>query len=230
MEFKILKFIFVLCVSELFESFFILFLVMADVPELHLVPNRCGIWSNSVHKEGCKGAGGIDRKDHDEACRVDEHLAYKMEKKAYLKKRSAEETKLIPAIYDKEVSAASADPSTSGQFSVFRRVRATMYRNQHQSLGKTFLLWQSVSKHILVFATSSNIRLLATIKTWGTDGTFKLFSIYAIVVSKLVPVVCCYVRLKILANKTSINKAAVLSVNLYPQTIICNFEIALIPL
>ncbi|KRY24658.1 hypothetical protein T01_3761, partial [Trichinella spiralis] len=27
-----------------------------------------------------------------------------------------------------------------------------------------------------------------------------------------------------------INKAAVLSVNLYPQTIICNFEIALIPL
>ncbi|KRY15341.1 hypothetical protein T12_7161 [Trichinella patagoniensis] len=29
---------------------------------------------------------------------------------------------------------------------------------------------------------------------------------------------------------TSINKAAVLGVNLYPQTIICNFEIALIPL
>ncbi|KRX22417.1 hypothetical protein T07_2678 [Trichinella nelsoni] len=56
------------------------------------------------------------------------------------------------------------------------------------------------------------------------------FTIHAIVASKLVPVVCCYVRLKILANKTSINKAAVLSVNLYPQTIICNFEIALIPL
>ncbi|KRY29746.1 hypothetical protein T01_5828 [Trichinella spiralis] len=30
--------------------------------------------------------------------------------------------------------------------------------------------------------------------------------------------------------KTLINKATVLSVNLYPQTIICNFEIALIPL
>ncbi|KRX26259.1 hypothetical protein T07_14337 [Trichinella nelsoni] len=39
--------------------------------------------------------------------------------------------------------------------------------------------------------------------------------------SKPVPVVCCY---------ASINKAVVLSVNLYPQTIICNFEIALIPL
>ncbi|KRX57465.1 hypothetical protein T09_14250 [Trichinella sp. T9] len=37
-----------LCVPELFESYSILFLVMADVPELHLVPNRCGIWSNSV--------------------------------------------------------------------------------------------------------------------------------------------------------------------------------------
>ncbi|KRX32626.1 hypothetical protein T09_6489, partial [Trichinella sp. T9] len=31
------------------------------------------------------------------------------------------------------------------------------------------------------------------------------------------------------AMYASINKAAVLSVNLYPQTIICNFEIALIP-
>ncbi|KRX32473.1 hypothetical protein T05_121, partial [Trichinella murrelli] len=56
------------------------------------------------------------------------------------------------------------------------------------------------------------------------------FTIHAIVASKLVPVDCCYVRLKIFANKTSINKAAVLGVNLYPQTIICNFEIALIPL
>ncbi|KRX34231.1 hypothetical protein T05_6242 [Trichinella murrelli] len=36
------------------------------------------------------------------------------------------------------------------------------------------------------------------------------FTIHAIVASKLVPIVCCYVRLKILANKTSINKAAVL--------------------
>ncbi|KRY02259.1 hypothetical protein T01_3620, partial [Trichinella spiralis] len=54
MKFKIVQFSFlvlrlrsVLCVPEIFESFF-LFLVMADVPELHLVPNRCGIWSNSV--------------------------------------------------------------------------------------------------------------------------------------------------------------------------------------
>ncbi|XP_003382012.1 conserved hypothetical protein [Trichinella spiralis] len=44
-----------------------------------------------------------------------------MEKKALLKKRSADETKPIPAIYDEEASAASAEPSTSGQFSVFKR-------------------------------------------------------------------------------------------------------------
>ncbi|KRY46392.1 hypothetical protein T03_17444 [Trichinella britovi] len=35
---------------------------------------------------------------------------------------------------------------------------------------------------------------MATIKTWDTNGTFKLLFIHAIVVSKLVPVVCCYVR------------------------------------
>ncbi|KRX31689.1 hypothetical protein T06_6726, partial [Trichinella sp. T6] len=53
-----------------------LFLVMVDVPELHLVPNRCGIWSNLMDKEGCGGAvwtdlevpAGIDRKDHVENC------------------------------------------------------------------------------------------------------------------------------------------------------------------
>ncbi|KRY04861.1 hypothetical protein T12_2994 [Trichinella patagoniensis] len=47
-SFLVLRLRSVLCVPELFESFSILFLVMADVSELHLVPNRCGIWSNSV--------------------------------------------------------------------------------------------------------------------------------------------------------------------------------------
>ncbi|KRY26908.1 hypothetical protein T03_5105 [Trichinella britovi] len=53
-----------------------------------------------------------------------------MEKKALLKKRSADETKPIPAIYDEEASAASAEPSTSGQFPVFKRVRAAMYKHR----------------------------------------------------------------------------------------------------
>ncbi|KAL1228631.1 Cytidylate kinase [Trichinella spiralis] len=43
MEFKTLKFIFGWsCVRELFESFSVLFLVMGDVSELHLVPNCSG--------------------------------------------------------------------------------------------------------------------------------------------------------------------------------------------
>ncbi|KRY22614.1 hypothetical protein T12_6157 [Trichinella patagoniensis] len=48
-----------------------------------------------------------------EACPMDPHLAYKMEKIAVLKKRSAEETKPIRAIYDEK---ASAVPSTSDYF------------------------------------------------------------------------------------------------------------------
>ncbi|KRZ51153.1 hypothetical protein T02_2546 [Trichinella nativa] len=86
-------------------------------------------------KKGCGGAVWtnldvttvIKRNDHIESCPVDEHLAYKMEKRAVLAQRSAEETKPIPAIYDEEASAASADPSTSGHFPLFRRVRAAMY-------------------------------------------------------------------------------------------------------
>ncbi|KRY44150.1 hypothetical protein T03_2426, partial [Trichinella britovi] len=128
---------------------------MANVPELHLVQNRCGgtslvyegrayklkraarkkYWRCSQDKKGCGGAVWtnldvttvIKRNDHIESCPVDEHLAYKMEKRAVLAQRSAEETKPIPAIYDEEASAASAEPSTSGHFPLFRRVRAAMY-------------------------------------------------------------------------------------------------------
>ncbi|KRY04079.1 hypothetical protein T12_4953, partial [Trichinella patagoniensis] len=125
---------------------------MANLPELHLVQNRCGgtslvyegrayklkraarkkYWRCSQDKKGCGGAVWtnfdvttvIKRNDHIESCPVDEHLAYKMEKRAVLAQRSAEETKPIPAIYDEE---ASAEPSTSGHFPLFRRVRAAMY-------------------------------------------------------------------------------------------------------
>ncbi|KRY23081.1 hypothetical protein T12_15034 [Trichinella patagoniensis] len=89
----------------------------------------------SFDKKGCGGAiwanfhvtSVIKQNDHIESCPVDEHFAYKMEKKAILKKRSAEETKPILAIYDEEASAASAHPSTSGHFPLFKRVKSTMY-------------------------------------------------------------------------------------------------------
>ncbi|KRZ66329.1 hypothetical protein T08_10887, partial [Trichinella sp. T8] len=65
-------------------------------------------------KKGCGGAVWtnldvttvIKRNDHIESCPVNEYLTYKMEKKAVLTKRRAEETKPIPAIYDVEASAA----------------------------------------------------------------------------------------------------------------------------
>ncbi|KRX66759.1 hypothetical protein T09_13136 [Trichinella sp. T9] len=122
-----------------------------EVTELHPAPNRCGGMSlvhegrayklnvpanrNIGDKTDCGGAiwANFDvtsvskQNDHIESCPVDEHLAYKIEKKAILKKRSAEETKPILAIYDEEASAASAHPSTSGHFPLFKRVKSTMY-------------------------------------------------------------------------------------------------------
>ncbi|KRZ48894.1 hypothetical protein T02_6773 [Trichinella nativa] len=82
-------------------------------------------------------------------------------KKGGFEKNETEETKPILAIYDEEASAASAVPTTSGHFPL--------------SCGTTiadedFLLWQSASSHILVLATGSNIRLMATRRTWALDG------------------------------------------------------------
>ncbi|KRY09245.1 hypothetical protein T12_12274 [Trichinella patagoniensis] len=108
--------------------------------------------------------------------------------------------------------------------------------------GDDFLLWQSASRHILVFATGYNIRLLAAMQTWVMDGTFKivpqwyqqLFTIHAIVAGKLVPAVYCLCTGKDIATygfifQALIDKAAVLEVDLNPDTIICDFETALIP-
>ncbi|XP_003382009.1 conserved hypothetical protein [Trichinella spiralis] len=206
---------------------------MADISELRFVTNRGGSTSlvsqgRTYTKEGCKGVIWTNRdvtcvitqKDHIESCTVDEHLAYKMEKKAVLKKRSAEETKSILAIYDEEVSAASAVPSTSGHFPLFKRVKSTMYRHQAKRYpklpshrrdqqipdafrttmaGEDFLLWQSASRQILILATDSSIRLMATRRTWALDGTFKvvpqwyqqLLTIHAFLAGKLVPAVYC---------------------------------------
>ncbi|XP_003370593.1 hypothetical protein Tsp_09808 [Trichinella spiralis] len=110
-----------------------------------------------------------------------------MEKKAVLKKRSAEETKLIPAIYDDEASAASAAPSTSGYFPLSKRAPGKAIPKTAQTswgpanlcpfritnAGEVFLLWQSASRHILVFAAGSNIKMLAARRTWGMLGNFK---------------------------------------------------------
>ncbi|KRY31620.1 hypothetical protein T03_16849, partial [Trichinella britovi] len=205
-------------------------------------------------KEGCNGAVWtnlnvttvIKQNDHIESC-----------------PRSAEETKSIPAIYDEEASAASTQPSTSGHFPLYKRVKSSMYRHRAKRYpklpshrrylqipvpfrttksGDDFLLWQSATRHILVFATGYNIRLLAAMRTWGMDGTFKvvpqwyqqLFTIHAFVAGKLVPAVYCLCTGKDIGTygyifQALMDKAAALEVDLNPETIICDFETALIP-
>ncbi|KRZ52734.1 hypothetical protein T02_15107 [Trichinella nativa] len=56
---------------------------------------------------------------------------------ADLKKRSSEETNPISAVYDKEVYAASAEPSTSaGYFPVLKRVNSMMYSHRSKRYPK----------------------------------------------------------------------------------------------
>ncbi|KRZ01569.1 hypothetical protein T11_13016 [Trichinella zimbabwensis] len=206
---------------------------MADVSELRLVATRSGsmslVYEGRVYKlrytglvyfgikqrrlKGCHmDKPGCDICDHEK--RSHRKLP------ANLKKRSAEETKSIPAIYDEEASVASAVPSTSDHFPLFKRVKSMMYNHRLKCKTKLavhrrdmqipdafmttkarekFLLWQNALRHILTFATGSNIRLLAARRTWGMDSTFKgapqwyqqLFTIHAFVAGKLVPAVYC---------------------------------------
>ncbi|KRZ65489.1 hypothetical protein T10_4856 [Trichinella papuae] len=71
-------------------------------------------------KSGCCEAAGT----------VDEHTAYKMEKRAMMNKRSAEESKTFPQSYEEEAAAASTEPSTCGQFLLFKEVRSVMYKQR----------------------------------------------------------------------------------------------------
>ncbi|KRY73764.1 hypothetical protein T4B_8802 [Trichinella pseudospiralis] len=179
----------------------------------------------AVDRKGCGGAiwtnvdvtSVIKRNDHIGCCLVDEHIAYKAGKKA---KRYPKLTKHRPEL---QIS----DP--------FRATKT----------GGEFLLWQSASRRILVFVAihvDSNIRLLAALQTCGMDGIFKvgpqwyqrLFTIYAFVAGNLLPVVCCLCTGEDIGTygfifQALINKAAVLIVSLNPQTIICDFQTALIP-
>ncbi|KRX78777.1 hypothetical protein T06_16677 [Trichinella sp. T6] len=81
---------------------------------------------------------------------------------ATLKKRTAEVTKSIPEIYDEEVAAASVEPSTAGQYPVFKQTAG----NQH-SLGKdgTFTILPEWYQQLF---TSHEITVGKDIDTYGT--------------------------------------------------------------
>ncbi|KRX63135.1 hypothetical protein T06_9703 [Trichinella sp. T6] len=93
------------------------------------------------------------------------------QKRAILKKGSAEEPKTIPQFYDEEAAAASADSSTSGQFPFFKDVRSAMYKQRAKRFPRlprdrqdlvlapefTRTKTQSAPKHILIFSMANNI-------------------------------------------------------------------------
>ncbi|KRX59483.1 hypothetical protein T09_7506, partial [Trichinella sp. T9] len=87
------------------------------------------------------------------------------------------------------------------------------------------------SRHIMIFATGYNIRLLAAMRTWGMDGTFKivpqwyqqLFTIHAFAAGKLVPAVYCLCTDKDIGtygfkSQALISRAAALEVGFNPDT------------
>ncbi|KRZ12864.1 hypothetical protein T4B_12760 [Trichinella pseudospiralis] len=156
---------------------------------------------------GQKGCGCAIWKKLDVASVITSKVArIQIGKKTALEKRNAEEAKLILVIYDEAASTASSQPSTSGILPLLKRVDSTIYSHDIQDN----------KRHILAFAMV--IGLLVAMRTWDTDGTFKvvpqwcqqLFTIHAFVAAL-------------------INKAAVLMANINRQTIICDFETALIP-
>ncbi|XP_003382216.1 conserved hypothetical protein [Trichinella spiralis] len=90
--------------------------------------NQNGRHSDEQYLKSQKATVAISQKDHIEGCPVDEHIAYKMERKTTRKKSCAEKATPIFAIYDDE---ASADLSTSCQFSAYN------YEILHQGFYKS---------------------------------------------------------------------------------------------
>ncbi|KRX55140.1 hypothetical protein T09_6771, partial [Trichinella sp. T9] len=108
---------------------------------------------------------------------------------------------------------------------------------------RRFLLYNNVYNSILIFCTEENLSILSEHSVWSINGTFKIvpewyqqmFTIHVFIAGKLVPLVYCLTVHKNLSTYREIFdnlilKAATLGVVLQSQTIICDFEFALIPL
>ncbi|KRZ15066.1 hypothetical protein T11_8939, partial [Trichinella zimbabwensis] len=109
--------------------------------------------------------------------------------------------------------------------------------------GRRFLLYNNVHNSILIFCTEENLSILSEHSVWSMDGTFKIvpewyqqmFTIHVFIAGKLVPLVYCLTVRKDLSTYREIfdnlilKAAALAGVVLQPQTVICDFETALIP-
>ncbi|XP_003376589.1 hypothetical protein Tsp_00797 [Trichinella spiralis] len=128
----------------------------ADAFELRLVPNRCGgmslVYENRAYKLKYATpkrhviSSGARVQFPPTWMHITSHpshanlpsgspLGIQTEQKATLKKRTAEVTKSTPEIYDEEVAAASVEPSTAGQYPVFKQVRNAMYNQRKKPTG-----------------------------------------------------------------------------------------------
>ncbi|KRX67864.1 hypothetical protein T06_4849, partial [Trichinella sp. T6] len=139
------------------------------------------------------------------------------------------------ARYRSRAKRFSPLPATLQQLEIPAHCRVT-------KSGRQFLMYNNVHNSVLIFCTDENIRELAGHTVWCMDGTFKIvpewhhqmFCIHVFKEGKLIPLVYCLTVRRDLPTyheifDNLILKVASLGVVLQPQTIICDFETALIP-
>ncbi|KRX77070.1 hypothetical protein T06_3034 [Trichinella sp. T6] len=143
--------------------------------------------------------------------------------------------KVKAAMYRSRAKRFPPLPATRQQLEIPAQWRVT-------KSGRQFLMYNNVHNSVLIFCTDENIRELAGHTVWCMDGTFKIvpewyhqmFSIHVFKEGKLIPLVYCLTVRRDLPTyheifDNLILKAAALGVVLQPQTVICDFETALIP-
>ncbi|KRX31512.1 hypothetical protein T05_11283, partial [Trichinella murrelli] len=136
--------------------------------------------------------------------------------------------KTVPQIYHEEASSASADLETAGQFPTYKSVKTAMYRKRAQKISKTFTNSSAAGDSTPMTKSEENLSILSEHSVWSMDGTFKIvpewyqqmFTIHVFIAD-------LSTYREIFDNL--ILKAAALGVVLQTQTVICDFETALIP-
>ncbi|KRZ71350.1 hypothetical protein T10_1320, partial [Trichinella papuae] len=172
------------------------------------------------------------RNNHGEPCWIDEHLDYK-EKPSV---PSAMKRLLPPPLNRQSLASSWFLSGREGPYTKIRQSASPDFLNNVKTL-----CCGSRNQNILVFATGSNIILLAKRKTRGMDGRLKIvaqwyqqrLSIHAFVACNLMSAVYSLCTDKDIGTyrfifQVLINKAAGLRVNLQAQTIICDFVITIV--
>ncbi|KRY81016.1 hypothetical protein T4D_14597 [Trichinella pseudospiralis] len=195
--------------------------------------------------------------------RVDVHAFHHDQQLSELKRLAAEDPRPVSEIYDELVSNITTNLDTAAYFPSCDQARNTMYysrtkryprlpaRRQDRPLtaeqtttksGAQFLMYDSPTNDILIFATKAGVRLLAQSNCWCGDETIlivpswyqQLFTLHVFMRGKLLPVVYCLTVRKDLSTYSRIFevvyfKAEVeLGVQLDPAKFVCDFETALI--